>query len=215
MHGALVRDAEEGGALVVVEVAGDDDAALEVVDERSSSFYAGVAVLGVGLGVADLHCDAVERKSFAVGVEPERHRRACSERRAEEVVRRWAGVEAADVDRFVREEAVIADHDVVQEGSLSGLGHHHWRARARRRCGRVLIDEESLRPARDHPCGVDGVIWSGQEVVRSVEGEKALGVPRSGVDPRRVVDANDVVSGGMRDKERRMELTGSFLDRMR
>ena len=89
MHGALVRDAEEGGALVVVEVAGDDDAALEVVDERTSSFDAGVAVLGVGLGVADLHCGPVERKSFAVGVEPERYRRACSERRAEDVVRRW------------------------------------------------------------------------------------------------------------------------------
>lgn len=51
-------------------------------------------------------------------------------------------------------------------------------------------------------------------MVGPVEGEKALGVSRGGVDPRRVVDANDVVSGGMHDEKRRVELCGSLLDRM-
>ena len=109
---------------------------------------------------------------------------------------------------------MIADHDVVQERPLSCFCDYHLRAGTWRRFGRVLIDEEAFRPARDHPCGEDGVSWSREEVVRSVEGEKAFGVPRRGIDASRVVDTDGVVGGGMGNEERNAQLTGSLFDRV-
>jgi hypothetical protein len=127
MHGTLVRDTRQRGALVFVEVARNDDAALEVVDEVTGPFNAVGAVLRMGFGVADLDRDAFKREALPVGVKPQSHRRACAERRAEKVVRRWASVEASDLDWFVGDKVVIADDDVVQELALPGLGDDHRR----------------------------------------------------------------------------------------
>ena len=87
MHRAFVGDSQECGALIIVEITSDRDTSLEVVDERTGSFDAGVAILRVGLGMADFDGDSAERKTFAVCVQPKRHRRARSERRAEKIVR--------------------------------------------------------------------------------------------------------------------------------
>ena len=54
--------------------------------------FGGVLVGGFVLLRGEAACVRLE-KLLAIGVEPQRHRRACTERREQEIVRTWAAVE--------------------------------------------------------------------------------------------------------------------------
>ena len=64
MHGALVGDRKEARLLLVVEVAGDLDAAVDEVDPAGCGVGVG-AVVGVGALVAEGDRDVVEREVLA------------------------------------------------------------------------------------------------------------------------------------------------------
>ena len=114
MNGAAVGDLGEAGALRVVERAVEGERAAEPVDVALLRFAVG-AVLGVEAVVLDVDGDAGERPLLAVGVHPQRHRRARPERRAEEVVGRRPLVRPADLRRLVGDEAVLPDGDAGAE----------------------------------------------------------------------------------------------------
>src|SRR5208282_547904 len=81
------------------------------------------AIGGVNPAVAkpDLHLR--QRQLLAVGVEPQRHRRAGAERRQQEIVRTWTAVESADVHRLVRYKTVGAGNDLLLELAAPRFAH--------------------------------------------------------------------------------------------
>ena len=79
------------------------------------------------LAVGYLDGDPIKRELLTVGVHAQRHRGAGAEGRSEEVIRGRAGVEATDRGRLVGEQAMLTDHDVIEERTLSRLSHHHRR----------------------------------------------------------------------------------------
>src|SRR5262249_18957539 len=110
----LVGDLEEPRTLAIIESAGERDGPIDAV-EHPFFGLAALAIGGVDLGVVEPHRDFVERQCLALGVEPQRHRRAGAERREQQVVGTRSAVETARLDRLIGEQAVRTDADLLLE----------------------------------------------------------------------------------------------------
>jgi hypothetical protein len=88
-------------ALFGIQFALERDHPLDAVDHPLFGFALG-AIGGVNPPVPKPNLHARQRHLFAIGIEPQRHRRAGTERREQESVGTRAGIEAADVHRLVR-----------------------------------------------------------------------------------------------------------------
>ncbi len=73
MNGATFGDVHQPLPLTVVQVAGQLDLAIDMVDETDAGFAVG-AVSCVNAGVPQRHSDPLEWPALAVGVHPYGHR---------------------------------------------------------------------------------------------------------------------------------------------
>ena len=86
MHRTFVGDFQKPLAILSTEIAFERDDALDAVKHAVFGF-AFAAISRVDAAVAEPHSGSLERKLFAVGVEPHRHRGAGAEGRQEKIVR--------------------------------------------------------------------------------------------------------------------------------
>ena len=77
------------------------------------------AVLDRRLSVPNLDGDTAELELLVLSVDAQRHCRAGPERNRQIVVRAWSGVEAADRNRFVGQQAMPSSHDDILELPLA------------------------------------------------------------------------------------------------
>ena len=175
MDRTFVGDLQQLGALGVGEiVAVDGDHTFEPVDHPRPArpwFVVGTlgAVARMHLSVGDLHRDPIERQPLAIRIHPQRHRRARTERSAEQVVRRGAGIESTDRLGLVGEQAVPSDHDMIEERPLGGLGDHDRRRCARRVERPALVDDIAVGECPDHAGRERRIASIGQQMVGPVE----------------------------------------------
>src|SRR5439155_12067230 len=80
-------------------------------------------ILGMDPVVRQPHRHALERQLLAFGIEPQRHRRAGTEAREQQIVRAWPRIESADLDWFVGKESVRPTHDLLLEFAIAGFAH--------------------------------------------------------------------------------------------
>ncbi len=123
MHGTHVRDLQETLTLRGIEGAFKLDHALDAI-ELSMLGLAVRAIRGVDLGMAQADADALQRPGFAISIEPERHRRAGTERHQQEFVRPGPTVVAARGHRLVGREPMSAIEQML--GELAVPAFHHF-----------------------------------------------------------------------------------------
>src|SRR5262249_16139494 len=104
VDGTLVGDLKQAASLLGVERPAQRNGPFDAV-EHAFFGLAVCAIGGVNSGMAEFDRHPLERQGLALSVEPNRHRRAGSEPRKEEIVGTWTAVETADLDRLVGEEA--------------------------------------------------------------------------------------------------------------
>ena len=105
VHRTFVVNFHELRALFGIEVTFERNYALDSIDPPRLRFAFGT-ICGVNPPVSEADLCPRQRKLLAIGVEPQRHRRACTERREQELVRTWAAVEPTHAYRLVREQSV-------------------------------------------------------------------------------------------------------------
>ena len=100
--------------------------------------------------VAELDRDALERQRLALGIEPKRHRRAGAQSGEHEIVRTRTAVEAADIGRLVRQEAMPPDRDLLLKAAATRFANNDGVGFVRQ-VGRGLRHVEiALGPGVDH-----------------------------------------------------------------
>jgi len=120
VHGTAIGDVEELGSLVRGEGASQGDLPLDPVEHSLLSLAFGT-VRRVNLRVLEPDHDLLERPPFASRIQRDRHRRSGAKRPEEQIVGRWSAIRASRRFRFIRNEAMPADVDVLEEPGHSAM----------------------------------------------------------------------------------------------
>ena len=122
MHRALVGDFEKPLARLPIKLAVEADDAIDPIEHPVLGFVIG-AVGGIDSAVAEPHPRAFERQLLAVGVQPQRHRRAGAECSEQQIVGPGAAAEPARGDRLVGQEAMPAGGDFLLKRAVPRFAH--------------------------------------------------------------------------------------------
>ena len=93
MNWATIGDVEQSLPLIVVEVAGQFDVAINMIDPPPRGFTLR-AVFGMNARVPQRHSDPLERPALTVGVHPHRHGGTRPERGQQQIVGCWSRIVA-------------------------------------------------------------------------------------------------------------------------
>ncbi len=151
----------------------------------------------------------LERPLLAVGVHANRHRGARAQAREKIVVRVRTGV-GTYPHRLVSNELMATCGDGLREAVSGHFGHPHMSVCKRRVVGDVRLGRRCqripTRPLSDDPGNVRRVILVSEQVVRAIDRNERLRVPRRLENDARVVDRDRVIHGGMHDEKRGPEI---------
>jgi hypothetical protein len=104
VHRTFVSNFHELRALLSSKVTFERNYALDSIEHPRLRFAFGT-ICGVSPPVSEADLRPRQRQSLAIGVEPQRHRRACTQRREQEFIRIWADIKPTHPYRPVRERA--------------------------------------------------------------------------------------------------------------
>ena len=150
MNGAFVGDLEQLVALAVEEITLEVNGAAKLIDKAGAAITALGTVVGVDLVVVHLYDHAGQRDLASLGVHPQRHRCARTQRGGEQIIRRGSSIESADRFGFIGEESVPPCDDMIQIETLRRLSNHNLRGGGRCRGSCSFVDNVPLSPGRDH-----------------------------------------------------------------
>ena len=124
MHGTAGGDLQEAAALGPVEIPFQPDFAPDLV-EHALFRLAVLTVLGVNPRMVEADLDAIECESFPLRIHAECHRRSRAECGEQVLVGPRSAIGATEGFRFIADEAVRPDLDLLRE-SLPGNGAHDY-----------------------------------------------------------------------------------------
>ena len=117
MNRAIVRNFQEPQTLLISQIAAQRDLSFDPINKPLFGFTV-EAILGVNFFMHQSYPNGFERPLFSGGVHPDRHGGACTQRCDQKFIWIWSGIAAADLDRFVSQESVWSDRNLLQESDV-------------------------------------------------------------------------------------------------
>ncbi len=176
--------------------------------------HVGIGILGMDLVVADIDLHMRQVPALSTGIHANGHRRARPQPGGQEAVRGHPAIRPP-VNLWLVGHGVVMGPiiDVLQEPVRVGFRDPDD-AFGRVQSGFGRVEPHVARgPGRDNLGRVFGVGGLRDQVIRIVERHKALGMLGRLEDARGVVDADDLVAGGMQDEKRAAQITDGRAER--
>src|SRR5262249_32113331 len=142
-----------------------------------------------------------EWQFFVIGIKPQCHRSACTERREKEVIRAGPRIKPTGLDRFIGKKAMRSTENFLLEFAAAGLSHENGAGFDLLIVGFSRLFKISFGPGRDHIGYIDRVASLAQKVIGTGKRYKTLRMFRRGKDSRGVFDADSVVGRRMKHQQ--------------